>query len=260
MALTLSSAPLLTLTLRSISLRRTRPTLEFLTAVARLFPDLRELSIELWEFVSITICCTGRNAPLPPPIPDDSRSTALLDAEAFDHPAAEEISDSESDSRESTSEDIDTESESEDSSPPSPAPESIESQTPFPSTLHDDDEGFMPSVQCILNPLFTGRVLLPSSLEVFRIHADEEMFPPALSAQQQRHTIAKLTLLCPLLREVQFGSISDNWKREGDVWKAFHPSGLSLSIEYLGAARTASLIFELTVYRPPQPNPSSELP
>ncbi|KAJ7648821.1 hypothetical protein B0H17DRAFT_1215527 [Mycena rosella] len=177
MAITLSSAPLL-----SLSLRRTRPTLEFLltiTQMSTLRPDLPFLLTH------------GLSSPR---------------RGAFDYPAAEDISDTESDSDEdafdhSAAEDIsDTESDQDEPSPIILTQESVEPRTLLPSTPpHDDDAEFIPGVQPILSRLFNGLASLPPNIE--SSGCTDMDFAPELSVQDQLHAVARLSLLYPLLRE-----------------------------------------------------------
>ncbi|KAJ7046107.1 hypothetical protein C8F04DRAFT_1063321 [Mycena alexandri] len=191
-----SVVPLRTLTLPFIT-----PTRDFLATILPLFPDLRELLMEV-SGCSILPC---GNAFLwhPPPFvepKDDSRLVELCDDDAFDDPLLDEISDDEDDSE---AEEV---------------PPTIVKKGANPR-LHSETFMDFPvdGTADILNWVFDDLLPLPSNLEVLRFRQNREL---KISLGEQHQAIASLGGMYPRLREVQFTSASDNWKRigPGEMW------------------------------------------
>ncbi|KAJ7495327.1 hypothetical protein FB451DRAFT_1478027 [Mycena latifolia] len=185
--------------LRSLSLHRVPPTLEFLDTIISLFPDLRELSVRIAG--PIQFQCGGvfgHRRDLKTETPVDSWSLELRDEDAFDTPPVDELSDAEEEpptiifTKPATAADIAA-------SFGSPALDII-----VPSNIH-----------AILRWVLDHQLSLPPNIEVLRLGVDGSL--RALSLIEQRQAVAGLSLLYPLLREVQFGEPSSNWKLSAEL-------------------------------------------
>ncbi|KAJ7495319.1 hypothetical protein FB451DRAFT_364899 [Mycena latifolia] len=186
--------------LRSLSLPRTPPTLKFLDAITSLFPDLRELSVRIAGRIQFRCGGSfGRRSDLKTETPVDSWSLELRDEDAFDTPPVDELSDAEEEpptiifTKPATAADIAA-------SFGSPALDII-----VPSNIH-----------AILRWILDHQLLLPANIEVLRLGAHGSL--RALSLVEQRQAVSGLSVLYPLLREVQFGEPSSNWKLSGELW------------------------------------------
>ncbi|KAF7368357.1 hypothetical protein MVEN_00157300 [Mycena venus] len=180
MDISCSSAPLY-----SLSLLRTSPTLEALAAITSLFPELKELCITV-DGMRGSACgrptySGGRSV--------DRRWVDLCDETAFDDPSPDEVSD---DEEEEPSIIIVT-----------------EATHPYKTS------GFKRTFDWISG----GLLSLPPRLEVLQMEVHGFSLW-GLSVAEQYAAIAALSRLCPLLREVQFGSLESNWKRNGNLWKS----------------------------------------
>ncbi|KAJ7495317.1 hypothetical protein FB451DRAFT_1387356 [Mycena latifolia] len=186
----------------SLSLPRTPPTLEFLDTVMSLFPDLRELTITLAPMIGIRTRCGGgfrRGRAVTTEKPSiDSRTLELRGEDAFDNPPAEELSDNEADE--------------------SPQPILVKAATEIPGLPGIHGLPAFSSIAHVLRWLSDRRLSLPPTIEVFRLQVDREL--PKFSLAEEHRAIAVLSGLYPLLREVQFGLPSTNWKRTGPLWKS----------------------------------------
>ncbi|KAJ7495326.1 hypothetical protein FB451DRAFT_1213852 [Mycena latifolia] len=188
-----SSSPI-----HSLSLPRTPPTLEFLDAVMSLFPDLRELTIALAPMIEFRRCGYPRRHAVTPEKPSiDSRSLELRDEDAFDNPPADELSDNEADE---------------------PQPILVKAATEISDLPGIHNLPAFSGIEHVLCWLYDRRVSLPPTIEVFRLQTDRDL--PKLSLAEEHRAVAVLSGLYPLLREVQFGLPSTNWKRTGGLWKS----------------------------------------
>jgi len=177
----------------------TAPGLEFLANITSLFSELKELTLVIQmeqilapRYGRRMAASRGRGATV------DQRRPDLSDDAAFDDLPADDISDNEAD----------------DSSTiiVARAPHQKDYDTKHPA-MHD--AAF--NLHNIFEWIFDSKLVLPPSIEVLRLEAPYIELP---SPAQQHQAIAALSALCPLLREVQFGTLEDNWKRSGELWKS----------------------------------------
>ncbi|KAJ6554320.1 hypothetical protein B0H19DRAFT_1262696 [Mycena capillaripes] len=188
-----SSAPL-----RCLTLPRTAPTLEFLVSVCALFPDLRELTLTVYHG-RIFVCggwgCVEAGV--------EQRCPDLSDDTAFDDLPMEDISDGETDK---------------------PRPTIAVSKAPdtkIPGKTSGKPKDFVMEVSNIFDCMLDGELSLPPNIEILRLETEEGL-GVLFEIEQQHKAIAGLTSLYSRLREVQFGSLSHNWKRDidGELWKS----------------------------------------
>ncbi|KAJ7697174.1 hypothetical protein B0H17DRAFT_376166 [Mycena rosella] len=177
--------------LHSLALPSTFPTLEFLAAIITLFPDLKELSIEVAGFKPFR--GPGYYAsyqPVDTATAVGTRSVALRDDTAFENLPENDISDAEA-----TAE-----------LPPVVfTRESLTAEMPSSTGIHQ-----------VLRWIFSDRLALPVGIEVFWLMAPGYVRDCLLPRQQQ--AVAALSLLWPFLRDLQFGLPDNTWRRKGDVW------------------------------------------
>ncbi|KAJ6603609.1 hypothetical protein DFH09DRAFT_968732 [Mycena vulgaris] len=182
--------------IHTISLPCMAANLKLLATLTQLFPDLRELTIELeGHFPFRRSCMKNRSVSAPTSV--DTRPLELCDDDAFDDPPAEDISDTESDEH--------------------------ERHTVTPSTEYIAPEisqtGSYAGVHHILRWIFSHQFMLPPNIEVLRLKEQGHCNVHQLTLAEQRQAIAALGHLYPSLREVQFGVPSQNWKKMGELWR-----------------------------------------
>ncbi|KAJ7814983.1 hypothetical protein B0H14DRAFT_3149251 [Mycena olivaceomarginata] len=169
-----------------IVLPRISPTLEFLVGITSLFPELRELSIEFTR-VKRGFHCRLRRYSRTRVVPTvDARSVDLDDDAAFDDLPVHDISDVEAEE------------------PTIIAVKHSSTSDVASSSIHE-----------FFDWISSGSPSLPPTMEVLRVYGINRV----ISLAQQHQAIADLGALCPLLREVQFGSAAANWKRSRELWK-----------------------------------------
>ncbi|KAJ7764316.1 hypothetical protein B0H16DRAFT_1526743 [Mycena metata] len=192
-----------TVPLRTLSLPYLTPTREFLATIFALFPDLRELSMKVAGFSNLP--CGNAflwHRPSAVASKDYARPIELCDDNAFDDLPLDEISDDGEGSVEVKE---------------APAMTMVKKAT----RPHLPSETFLnicvDGTADILNWVFDDLLSLPSNLEVLRLEQDRGMW---FSLADQHQTIAALGSIYPRLREVQFTSAHDNWKRvgPGEIW------------------------------------------
>ncbi|KAJ7110965.1 hypothetical protein C8R44DRAFT_799756 [Mycena epipterygia] len=172
--------------LRSLAIPRMYTTQESLSAIADVFPELREFSIEIPGQTQ-----RPENPPRPPRRSQskaDSCCPDLRDDDAFDDLPAEDISDGEDE----------------------------------PPTVALVDETWMPGSTApydILNDLCGGFVSLPPQIEVVRLREVIFYSLPSIVVDKQHQIVAALSRLYPALREVEIGRKSNTWERNGSLWK-----------------------------------------
>ncbi|KAJ6530815.1 hypothetical protein DFH09DRAFT_1409777 [Mycena vulgaris] len=184
--------------LHSLALPSITPTLEFLVAITRLFPELKELTI-LVEGYRRSHCGGVLGCRHCATILVDQRSLELCDDDAFDNPPVDDISD--------------TESEEPNRAPTAFVPLGGASTTEYAEPVIIGSTG----IHDILRWIFTGQLSLPPNLEVLRLELQNN--GEELSFVQQQQALAALSLAYPLLRQVQFGLPSNSWERTGELWK-----------------------------------------
>ncbi|KAF7328530.1 hypothetical protein MVEN_02540500 [Mycena venus] len=176
--------------------------LDRLAAIASVFPELTELSLEFLELYSIFRCGTGDdygpgaalNMMRGPP--RDCRTLELDDEGAFDGELpVDDISDAES--------------ERED-----PAPILVMEQAASEPTLARSISSSMSMLQKLFQWIMHDSFALSTNIEVFRVVDRDCQLPPA----DQHQVIARLSRLYTQLREIKFGSLGSSWKRTGDSW------------------------------------------
>ncbi|KAJ6602742.1 hypothetical protein DFH09DRAFT_451198 [Mycena vulgaris] len=182
-----------TIPLRSLTLPVIVPTLEVLVAATGLFPELRELTIIVMGRKRGRCGCGMRRRINAAEIPVDARALDLHDDDAFDNPTTDDISDTESE-----------------------APLTV-----VRTNVYVEPEIAGPSgIRDILRWIFAGQLILPPNIEALRLEPQGRVQQMGLTQQQQ--AVAALSIMCPLLREVQFGLPDCNWKRAGELWKKRH--------------------------------------
>jgi len=184
-----SSVPVHSLAL----LHPTALRLDFLAIVTSLFPEIKELAFAVqglirWEIIPGRDGARGANL--------DQRRPDLSDDAAFDELPADDISDNEDDSQ-----------------------TIIVARAPHQKGYDMKDPGMDVKLQTIFEWIFDSKLKLPRGIEVLRLEVPRN-YLGLPSPEQQHQTIAALSALCPLLREVQFGRLEDNWKRSGELWKS----------------------------------------
>ncbi|KAF7375752.1 hypothetical protein MSAN_00464800 [Mycena sanguinolenta] len=173
----------------SLTLPRTfpGPTFEFLHNIISMFPNMKELSIELCNAVFI---CRGSWG-LPDSVyPIDKRLPVFTDADTLDSLPAEELSD---DEMEDAPIDVNVISEG-----------------------FDGRAGglFTSHIEIILKWISDGSLALPSEIESFRLEASEK-----LALMKQHQALVSFSGRYPRLRELRFGS-TGTWRRSGELWKS----------------------------------------
>ncbi|KAJ6534152.1 hypothetical protein B0H19DRAFT_1185410 [Mycena capillaripes] len=183
--------------LHSLALPRTTATLEFLVSLMSLFPELKELSMEVWGLVRRTYDTPSYRCFRRSWVDSiDRRLPDLRDEAAFDDPPSDDISDNEEEH----------------------PPTIIVMKPAFTPELGGLSALSQSIIQNIFEWICNGLLALPAGIEVFRLnmHGCEA----ELSVGQQRLFIAALSQLYPLVREVQSRGASTNWKRTGNLWKS----------------------------------------
>ncbi|KAF7374259.1 hypothetical protein MSAN_00308800 [Mycena sanguinolenta] len=174
----------------SLSIPETSPTLELLTAITSLFPQLKQLSIRLTQPTlfrrSLTRCCRGCEVSV------DKRCPILRDADVFRDIPQDDLSDAE-----------------DEKPPPSMTLVRIPKELEISS---------LTNFHKIVNWICTGAGSLPQSIEVLRFLWDEDCYVPDFSREREHQVIATLTHLYAHLRKFQRGP-SWLWTREGAVWR-----------------------------------------
>ncbi|KAJ7909139.1 hypothetical protein B0H13DRAFT_2273000 [Mycena leptocephala] len=193
-----SSVPLLSLCLPSAP-----PSLDLIEAIASRFPEIKELSLTIFQPRSLLSMRVYANYGVPK-VDLDIRSPELRDEDAFDNLPEDDLSDTEG------------------YVPP-----------PVVVVQHRADPEIITStnLHTILNWIVCGRVLLPPTMEVLRFEVHEEEIPKeprVISLDDQHRVIAALSEQCPLIRAVHIGYPSNFWRREGTLWKCSDKSSLQV--------------------------------
>ncbi|KAJ6537230.1 hypothetical protein DFH09DRAFT_1400905 [Mycena vulgaris] len=178
--------------LRSLVIPRTSPSLESFATIASLFPELQQLSINITDnddtdFERSVVRLSRRSGEI------DTRTIELCDDEAFDDLSEDELS------------------EDEEAPPPTVVffKPSAWPEPPASNPLHT-----------AFHWICSGAVALPQSLEVLRLRfAPETGNFSHCPSEQQHQTMAALSRLYPVLREVEMGHRLFTWQRNRALWK-----------------------------------------
>ncbi|KAJ6566637.1 hypothetical protein B0H19DRAFT_1066922 [Mycena capillaripes] len=188
--------------LHSLALPPTYPTLEFLSAIGSLLPELKEFSMEVLSRPvsehSRTFMYRSLQSPSLPwrlAQPDDPWAVDLDDNAVFDDLPVEEISDDEG------------------------------GVLPAITNMHRASAGPLAwetsTDRCrkILGWLFTGALILLSTLEALRLEVPQiSASYEELNFAEQTQAIGMLSEMYPRLREVQFWTHDGRWSWRDNVW------------------------------------------
>ncbi|KAJ7167172.1 hypothetical protein C8R43DRAFT_984424 [Mycena crocata] len=177
---------------QSLTFPRATPSGEAIDTITSLFPELWELSIELYEKPAMPNICSGRYAPNTPS-PIDDRVPELCDETAFDDLPDEDVSDT----------------EEEENAPPAPVLIERSAHQEFTAS---------PNLQNVLNWICGNLHPLPADIELLHLLVPTKICPE-LSLSDEHKAVASLASLYPRLREVRLGSTKNHWDRNGVVWK-----------------------------------------
>ncbi|KAJ7138298.1 hypothetical protein C8R44DRAFT_767203 [Mycena epipterygia] len=179
--------------LRSLATRRVSPSTDFdlLACITSLFPDLRELSMDVMESPSRVKKAPTRPAteadrvigPEPPDLHDDH---------AFDDLPPEDVSDAED----------------------AEALAVVLIRKPFQPEMP-----MYSNIEDVLTQICRGDAVLPPYIEVLRLQIDSNRVI-SFSLEQQHQLVAELSRRYPQLDEVQIGYPRNNWKRMDGTWRA----------------------------------------
>ncbi|KAF7374195.1 hypothetical protein MSAN_00301400 [Mycena sanguinolenta] len=172
----------------SLSIPETSPTLELLTSITLLFPQLKQFSIHLKQPERPHIYET----PLRRRLSVNKQCPILHDAEAFDDIPEDELSDAE-----------------QEKSPPI-------ALVRVPKELQMSSST---NLQKILHWTCSGAASLPQEIEVLRFICDDDFPPPSSVLTKEDEVVATLSHIYPHLRELQMGYLHALWTREGVVWR-----------------------------------------
>ncbi|KAJ7328397.1 hypothetical protein DFH08DRAFT_883864 [Mycena albidolilacea] len=187
--LTCSDLSRSSVSIHSLALPRTSPTLEFLNRIVRMFPHVRELSLGIESFHMPSYIVHPLFVPPEVEVEGDMELPEFCDAEAFDNLPKEELSDDESDDH-----------------PPIVV-------VPKESSFSTDNP-----VEVVLEWITGGSIALSSDLEILRL--DAMGLPCELELPKQHQALALLGARWPSLYEVQFGLWASTWRRMGTLWKS----------------------------------------
>ncbi|KAJ6564228.1 hypothetical protein B0H19DRAFT_1258695 [Mycena capillaripes] len=183
-----NSVPLDSLVLPSYPLQK----LQGLVAILALFPELRELSLEVFGYELVhgrRRRTTNARATI------DTQSLVIdhwlvpRDEAAFDELPPDDLSDTEDQEYSSI----------------------LTARESIPRQL-----GIYKFLTWILN----GVLVLPRNLEVLILRMSHRTGSQELSLAQQHHAIVELKIRYPCLHEVQFGNLADRWRFTSEYWRS----------------------------------------
>ncbi|KAJ6450167.1 hypothetical protein C8R45DRAFT_1043846 [Mycena sanguinolenta] len=177
-----TSVPLL-----SLSIPETSPTLELLSSITALFPQLRDFSIHITQ-PSFGHCFT--NPSLRRSVVDN-RCPVLRDADAFNDIPEDDLSDAEPHNRPSIA------------------------RVRVPKDL---ELSSFTDLHKALQWVCSGAAVLPPAIEVLRFLCSANSFASNFRPAQEHQIVAALSRLYPHFRELEIGYSRQPWTREGAVW------------------------------------------